>query len=383
MYYFIRFFVRGALKLYCRRIRVNDEQLFQSKGPLILASNHPNSFFDAIILASRMHQPVHFLALGELTDKFLLSRIMKIFKIIPVYRLREKPGNQERNDRSFAICLDVLLKDGIVLTFSEGVCENNWQLRPLKKGTARIALAALAHAGLQTRLRILPVGLNYNSYHQLGKSVHIQSGEAISNQDLSPGLAESEKIYLLNEMLKERLSASVLQTENQLETVQMLLSNCADLQSRQIRKLQDKLNGSGDSLVISKLKKPGFLISGGNSLQESLILVLLLALPACLGWVMHIFLYYPVKFIIKRKTSQSVYFDALMFTSLFLLYPFYWIGWNIVGYLFFKNGWMQVLFICMPLLAWTTICWNEYWQRLRNYFILSTDERKLLANYFN
>jgi 1-acyl-sn-glycerol-3-phosphate acyltransferase len=383
MYYFISFFVRSALKLYCRRIRVNDEKLFQSKGPLILASNHPNSFFDAILLASHMHQPVHFLAIGELTDKFLLSRIMKIFQIIPVYRLHDKPGNQERNDRSFAICVDILLKDGIVLTFSEGVCENNWQLRPLKKGTARISLAAMAHAELQTRFRIIPIGLNYNSYQQLGKSVLIQSGDAISNQDLSPGLAESEKIYLLNELLRERLSASVLQTENQPETVQMLLSNCTDLHSPQIRKLQDKLNGSGDSLTISKLRNPGFLIFGKHSLQQSLILVLLLALPGCLGWVMHIFLYYPVKFIVKRKTSQSVYFDAVMFTSLFLLYPFYWIGWNIVGYLFFKNGWTQVLFICMPLMAWTTICLNENWQRLRNYFILSTDERQLLANYFN
>jgi 1-acyl-sn-glycerol-3-phosphate acyltransferase len=383
MYYFIRFFVRRALKIYCRRICINDERFLQWKGPLILASNHPNSFFDAIILASRMHQPIHFLALGELTDKFLLSRIMKIFQIIPVYRLHDKPGNQERNDKSFAVCVDVLLNDGIVLIFAEGVCANNWQLRPLKKGTARVALAAMAHAELQTRLRILPVGLNYNSYHQLGKTVLIQSEDAISNQDLPPGMAESEKMHLLNEILRERLSASMLQTENQPEIAQMILSNCPDHHSLQIKELQDRLNGSGHFPIISKLKKPGFLISGKNSIQQSLILVLLLTIPACLGWVMHIFLYYPVKFIVKRETFQSVYFDAVMFTSLFLVYPFYWIGWNTAGYLFFKNSWIQILFICMPLLVWTTVYWFENWQRVRNYFILSKDERNLLSNYLS
>jgi 1-acyl-sn-glycerol-3-phosphate acyltransferase len=383
MYYFIRFFVRQALKIYCGRIRVNDESLLALKGPLLLASNHPNSFFDAIILASLMHQPVHFLALGELTDKFLLSRIMKIFKIIPVYRLHDKPGNQERNDRSFAICVDVLLKDGIVLTFSEGVCENNWQLRPLKKGTARIALAAMAHAELQTRLRILPVGLNYNSYTQPGKTVLIQFGEPILNMDLATGNSESEKMQILNELLRERLSASMLQTGNKTEMAQIMISNCTRIHTGQMKKLQDKLNGTSDETIISKLKKPGFFISRNHTHLQTLILVLLLAIPAVLGWVSHVFIYYPVKLMVERKTAQSVYFDSVLFTSLFLVYPFYWIGWNIFGYLFFKNLWLQVLFLCMPLLAWATVYWKKNWQRVRNFFILSKNERYQLVNYFN
>jgi 1-acyl-sn-glycerol-3-phosphate acyltransferase len=140
MYYFIRFFVRLALLIYCRRIRINKKHVLQTRGPLILVSNHPDSFLDAIILASRMKHPVHSLALGELTDLFLFRKMMTILRIIPVYRMHGKQTGPGRHDKSFAICVDVLLQSGIVLVFAEGISENDWRLKPIKKTTARIAL---------------------------------------------------------------------------------------------------------------------------------------------------------------------------------------------------------------------------------------------------
>src|ERR1700676_648719 len=109
MYHFTRFFVNMALKIYCGHIRVNDKGPLKSKGPLILACNHPNSFLDAIIIASRFKEPVHFLAPGEITDKFIYRRIMEAFHIIPVYRLKDKNENQDLNEKSFSICVDILL----------------------------------------------------------------------------------------------------------------------------------------------------------------------------------------------------------------------------------------------------------------------------------
>ena len=383
MYHFIRFFVRMALKIYCSRIRVNDMGLLKLKGPLILASNHPNSFLDAIILASRFKEPVHFLALGELTDQFLFRWIMEAFHIIPVYRLKDKNDNQDRNDKSFAICVDVLLKDGIVLIFSEGVSENNWLLRPIKKGTARIALAAISLAQLQSSLRIQPVGLNYNSYNQPGKTVLIQFGEPILNKEILTGNTEAEKMHVLNALLRERLSETMLQTVNGREMAQFMISNSPPLHSGQIKKLQDKLNEERNHTIFSKLKKPGYLISGTHTLLQCLILVLLLVIPAAMGWLSHVFLYYPVKFFVGGKTARMLYYDSLLFTILFLLYPFYWIASNILAFLFFTNIWIQILFICMPLLAWTTVYWKENGQRVRNYFILTILERNHLADYLS
>jgi 1-acyl-sn-glycerol-3-phosphate acyltransferase len=383
MYQFTRFFVNMALKIYCSHIRVNDKSPLKSKGPLILACNHPNSFLDAIIIASRFREPVHFLALGEITDKFLYPRIMEAFRIIPVYRLKDKNENQDLNEKSFSICVDVLLKNGIVLIFSEGISENKWQLGPIKKVTARITMAVMNKESIQSKLRIQPIGINYNSYTRPGKTVLIQFGEPILIKEGLIGNSEAEKMQSLNALLRESLNDAVLQTEKLPEMAQFLISNCQPLHSDQIKKLQYKLNEESNKTICSKLKIPGYLISPSQTFSGSLIEVFLLTIPGILGWISHILFYYPVKLFIGRKTTGSVYYDSAMFTSLFLIYPFYWIFCNILGFILFKNIWIQILLICMPIFAYTTIYWEKSIIKIRNYFILSPEERILLSDNFS
>lgn len=383
MYHFIRFFVKMALKIYCSRIHVNEKYPLKSKGPLILASNHPNSFLDAIIIASCFREPVHFLALGEITDKFLFRPVMDAFHIIPVYRLKNKNENQDLNEKSFSICVDVLLKNGIVLIFSEGISENKWQLGPIKKVTARITMEAMNQESLKSKLRIQPIGINYNSFHGAGKTILIQFAEPILIRERLTGNSEAEKIQSLNALLRENINDMVLQTENLPEKVQFLLSNSPPHHSHKIKDLQDKLNEEGNQSCFSKMEKPGYLISPSQTFSGSLILVLLLALPGMIGWVSHVFLYYPLKFFIGRKTGGSAYHDSAMFTILFFTYPVYWITCNILGYIFFKNFWIQVLLICMPVFAVITIYWKKNIQKIQNYLILTSEERILLAGYFS
>jgi len=383
MYHFIRFFVKMALKIYCSNIQADGKYPLKSKGPLILASNHPNSFLDAIIIASCFREPVHFLALGEITDKFLFRPVMDIFHIIPVYRLKDKNENQDLNEKSFSLCVDVLLKNGIVLIFSEGISENKWQLRSIKKVTARITMAAMNQESLKSKLRIQPIGINYNSFDGACKTVLIQFAEPILIRERLAGNTDAEKIQSLNALLRENINDMVLQTENLPEKAQFLVSNSPPLHSYKIEWLQDKLNEEADQIYFSKLEKPGYLISPSQTFSGSLTLVLLLAVPGIIGWVYHAFLYYPLKFFIGRKTGGTAYYDSAMFTILFFTYPVYWIFCNILGYIFFKNFWIQVLLICMPAFALITIFWKKNIQKIQNYLILTSEERILLAGYFN
>jgi 1-acyl-sn-glycerol-3-phosphate acyltransferase len=383
MYFFLRFFVRQALTLYCYRIRVNNTDPLQWKGPLVIASNHPNAFFDAIILASCMRQPMYFLALGEVTDKWLVSRLLRTLHIVPVYQMQDNRSNQERNDKSFDLCADILSTDGIILIFSEGICENNWQLRPFKKGTARIVWGALNQLKEESPLRILPIALNYNSYTSPGKTVFIQCGSVLSRGDLPREIPEAEKILLLNDLLRQRISDSMLQTASEMAQLQMILSNISQLPSGEIKKIQDTMDKERDQCLFEKLKKPGYFINEEHPLFQTLSQMLILALPALLGWVLHCILYYPLKYFARRKTSRSVFYDSMLFTLLFLIYPFYWIVINVSGAIIFKNPWILVLLICMPLLAWTTMLWKISAQRVRNYFALSKQERKILRDFLS
>jgi 1-acyl-sn-glycerol-3-phosphate acyltransferase len=68
---------------YCRKIVVNHSDFLQEQGPMILAANHPNSFLDAIILASIFKSPIYSLARGDafagkLVTKILISSIITL-----------------------------------------------------------------------------------------------------------------------------------------------------------------------------------------------------------------------------------------------------------------------------------------------------------------
>ena len=381
-YYFIRFFIKMALKIYCSQIQVFDKGLLKSKGPLILAANHPNSFLDAIIIASCYTEPVHFLVPGEITDKFLSRPLIEIFNIIPIYSLKEKNKNQDLNEKSFSICVDVLIKNGIVLIFSEGISENKWKLGPIKKLTARIAMAVMNQETLESKLRIQPLGINYNSFDGPGKTVLIEFGEPILIRDRFAGNSETEKIQFINDLLRESINDAVLQTERLPEKAKFLISNSPPLCSYKIKNLQDKLNEESIQAVFSKLKAPGYLLSSSQTVSGCMMLILLLTIPGIIGWVSHVLLYYPVKFFIGRKTGGSAFQDSVIFTTLFLTYPVYWIFSNILGYILFKNIWIQLFLICMPIFALITIYWKKCIQKIQNYFILTFGERRLMADYF-
>jgi 1-acyl-sn-glycerol-3-phosphate acyltransferase len=380
MYYLLRFFVRLALRVYCHRVGVDDDACLKLKGPLVIASNHPNGFFDAIIIASRMQKEIYFLAWGEITDRWLSPALLKFLHIIPVYHILEHRHNQERNEKSFSHCVELLSSGGILLVFAEGVCENNWELRPFKKGTARVVLESLERVTQNPGLRILPAAINYNSYTAPCESIFLSFGLLMSGNDLPRDLPGSEKILLFNESVRTRISGSMLQSANKAELLQIMLSNITHLHRDQIKKLQGVLNDAKENIDVHHLKKPGYLLRKSESLFPDLVRLFLLGIPAALGWTLHFPLYYPLTWFAKKKTARSVFYDSLLFLSLFLTYPLYWIALNISVYYISGNFWLQIIFLFMPAFAWTTGQWFVQWQRFYNRQMLSVTDRQILGN---
>ncbi len=77
--------------------------------------------------------------------------------------------------------MDIFRRNGTVQIFSEGKCVNEWHLRPLKKGTARLAISSWEN---NIPLNVLPVGINYSAFRKFGKNIYINFGEIISKEDI-------------------------------------------------------------------------------------------------------------------------------------------------------------------------------------------------------
>jgi len=168
--YILKFFIRLALSIFCKEVHVKNKHLLDTKGPLFIIANHPNSFLDAIIIGSYYNRRVYFLARGDVFEKKVYRFFLNALNMIPVYRLREGKEFLHLNDYAIRKSIQLISEGESVLIFIEGVCVNDHQLQPFKKGTARIL------EGLH-QLNVFPIihiaGIGYNNFRGIGKKVNL------------------------------------------------------------------------------------------------------------------------------------------------------------------------------------------------------------------
>jgi 1-acyl-sn-glycerol-3-phosphate acyltransferase len=80
---------------------LNKEELLKFEGPLMLASNHPNSFLDAIILCTIFDKPFTHLREETHFSGNMVSKILLSLKLLPVYRVTEGVENLRENYKTF------------------------------------------------------------------------------------------------------------------------------------------------------------------------------------------------------------------------------------------------------------------------------------------
>lgn len=379
LYTFIKCLVRLGLLLYCRKIVFTRRELLKEKGPLLLACNHPNSFFDAILLGAFFKKPVHFLARGDAFKNPVTAKILKALKLIPIYRLKEGKEYLALNDATFERCTRILEEGGIVLIFSEGLCQNLWQLRPLKKGTARIAINTWKHADMIPQFKILPVAFNYNTFSGFGKKVIISFGEPIFYNDLSKEKNEAEQIVTLNKLLYERLEKETLIEEGNADIIQFLLTNLQIIKNQihnaiTLLKAKQPLLLSSDYTFIFRLGKNKRIPFSDTDLLRDFLLLIILFIPALAGLVIHLPLYLPLNNFLKKKTQDTVFYHSALFVALLITYPIYILLISVLLIVLVKKLIFVLLILIIPLLALLYLVWNDSFESISNYFKLSGKE---------
>lgn len=313
LYNFLKIPAKLALYFYCRKIIINKKELLQSDGPLLIAANHPSSFLDAAILATLFKHSIYSLARGDAFVNNFYKRLLFSLKMLPVYRISEGAENLEHNYTTFSACIDIFKKNGIVLIFSEGLCKNEWHLRSLKKGTARLAISAWQQG---IPLKVLPLGINYSSFRIFGKNVILNFGEIITDPDSyqdEKNLPDGKAVIDFNLKLQQQLKNLVIEAEP-----------------------SDK----------EKIKKIFFI-------QQPLIKKILLFIPAIAGLILHAPLYYPVILSIKNRAND--HYDSIVVGLLFILYPIYLLVITIIVYFISGDLWALLLLILIPFTAWALL----------------------------
>jgi 1-acyl-sn-glycerol-3-phosphate acyltransferase len=212
LYRFFHIILRFWMKIHFKRIFIQSLQEVPRKGAAILASNHPNSFLDAIVVALVLKRDIHFLVRSDVFRKPLAAAILKRLNMIPIYRLEEGAENLERNKGTFDRCNAILEKGGVILIFSEGNCVVEKRLRALRKGTARIWFAAMEKRNWDNPIPVIPAGVNYTHPYYFRGELLLNFGKACSFGDLK-AIWENEParaIRVFNEVLYEGMKSELL-----------------------------------------------------------------------------------------------------------------------------------------------------------------------------
>ncbi len=169
--------------LYFVEVRALGRENVPAEGPVILAANHPGSILDTILISTHIPRKIRYLARSGLFRVPVVATLFRQLGAIPVFRSHETTDAERRNVDVFRKVFELLEEGGCVGIFPEGQNSPAGQVAPLRTGAARMALGTEARNEYRLGLKVVPVGITFESRELLTGAVLIRFGEPIAVAD--------------------------------------------------------------------------------------------------------------------------------------------------------------------------------------------------------
>src|SRR5437762_3761109 len=212
----LRSLLRMLIRIFFRRIEVTGVERVPLEGPVIFVLNHPNVLIAPAFLLCLAPRRVSFLAKAPLFRMPVIGAIVRAVEAIPVHRRQDAGADLKKNAETFEAAQAVLVRGGTIAVFPEGTSHSDPKLRPLKTGTARIALGAAAALPQGLALEIVPAGLYYRAKQTFRSAALVHFGDpfAVERIAIAPGAEPPPgPVQQLTERLGSALRAVTLETE--------------------------------------------------------------------------------------------------------------------------------------------------------------------------
>lgn len=144
--------------------------------PCIVSPNHCNAFLDALLVGAFAPTDLHYLSRASAFGT-RFDWILEALQMVPVYRRRDGFDQVARNRDVFTAQCEKLRGGASLVVFSETEHAHTYHLRPLGKGSVRLALEA--EVATDRDVMLVPVGINYYHLTRPGFKVSVVVGEPI------------------------------------------------------------------------------------------------------------------------------------------------------------------------------------------------------------
>lgn len=192
---------RFTFRFFFKKLYFSFPERIPRDTPVMLAVNHPTAFLDPCVLASFLPMPLFFLTRGDIFSKPFYRMLLRQYHMIPIYRFRDGFADMKQNHKTFRSCYQAWSEGKAIVIFSEGSCIMEKRLRPIQKGTARMAFGAWeTYPDLD--LHIVPVGVNYTYPDQFRTEAMFTFGHPIRVADYRE-LFASHPVKAVNQLTQE------------------------------------------------------------------------------------------------------------------------------------------------------------------------------------
>jgi glycerol-3-phosphate O-acyltransferase / dihydroxyacetone phosphate acyltransferase len=219
IYRFCKAALFPIMRIFYRRVYFSNRQNVPQNKPILLACNHPNSFLDGISVSYYLLRRTYVLVRGDVFKKGWADYLLRSYRLLPIFRStdgEDPKENRKNNNITFDNCYALFQKNYAIIIFSEAIAKLEKRLRPLKKGTARLAFDSMEKSNWEMDLCIVPTSLNYTHFKGFRNELMIDFDKPIMVKDYKQAYLENSgnAILQLTKDIEEKLSAGVIICED-------------------------------------------------------------------------------------------------------------------------------------------------------------------------
>jgi 1-acyl-sn-glycerol-3-phosphate acyltransferase len=385
-----RFFLRTMLSFFYKKVDIKGLDTLPKKTPVIFAPNHQNAFMDALMVVTFCYHKIWFLTRADIFKKKVAIFLLNSLRLTPVYRQRDGLDALEKNKDVFHKCYLNFNKGESILVFPEGNHKARRQLRPVSKGTTRIAFGYEEDMGFDKELAIVPVGLTYSEPTRYYGSAKVVHGKPIYLQDYMAEYKEKPQVAMrkLTAKIKEELEANMLNIpEDNYEVIDFLLRlddkifNLHSVQELQSisEKMNDKLNENPEKAEELKSKIDGMPMLKKNKPSIIQLILSFLFIPFYLLSFIAVPHYLIVKNILKKMNDVAFKSSMKVGLSMYLGVPYFLFLMVLAGIfvpgLYLKVG--AIVFVFFSFFVF--LYYTNLWMKLKNWKFFNVRKELLSA----
>ena len=413
LYHILKYFFIFLVKVFYRRIHVGYKERVSRKGPIILASNHPNTLMDPLLVALLSGRNPHFLGKSTLFKNVIAKIFLRSVHVLPVYRKQDAEADMGKNADIFEKCFQSLEAGKAIVIMPEGISQMDGTLHEIKTGTARIGLGAELRNAFELGVQIIPAGINYSSPTEFFSDVHCRFGRPIDLRDYQDLYEkdEYEAVYQVTNQIRDALE-KLTTTVQSSETAEVLdnLRMIYKLELAVDQGLQEELKqhdfsvtrGMADAInwyhehhpesfeVLSSQMDRYLAKIEGLELRDDLLSTVhgqktfvgrvlglfgvILGLPIYLWGLINNFLAYRVPALLVKTlgTSQEYLSTFKMLSGALIFSLFYTLQTGTVWYLTHSSAWTAVYLVSLVPTGRFALYYHDTMQRYRQHLRIFT-----------